>query len=417
MYTLKQNKIFLVTGFILQLVFILLIVLTGVYRLNYLNSHFDKILYGHSLQKDYLRQMRNSVRDRSITVWKSTLTNDLFIRNSYYEELLHYGTQFIHAHQQYVKSDLSVKEKELLQRMSASVLKINPIIHSVTENLNIVQDYSYKEEMSRALPLQQLVVKTLDELLYLHTSKLENIQSDIRIQLAQTLHLMMILMTVVFILAFIFAVMINHRSRKMLTAVSNSESALTMINVDLEEIVKRRTTELEEANNKLKSIANSDSLTGLANRFMLFSKMDQILSYAKRNKELVAVLFMDLDGFKPINDKYGHEVGDIILVEIANRINSLTRESDIAARLGGDEFIIVLSRINKHSNASTLVEKLIADIERPIFIKELNKSLTISASIGLSFYPDDGDSAKLLIKQADSAMYVSKRSKTTNKKR
>jgi len=356
--------------------------------------------------------MRDSVRDRSITVWKSTLTDDLFVRNAYYEEFLNYGTQFIRAHQQYVKSKLNDKEKELLQRMSASVLKINPIIHSVMENINVVHDYSYKEEMTLALPLQQLVVKTLDEILYLQTTELENIQSDIRLQLSQTLRLMMILMTVAFIFGFIFAVMINHRSRKMLTAVTNSESALSMINVDLEEIVKRRTTELEEANNKLKSIANSDNLTGLANRFMLFSKMELVLSYAKRSQELVAILFMDLDGFKPINDMYGHDVGDIILVEIANRITNLTRQSDIAARLGGDEFIIVLSRLSDHANATTLAEKLISDIERPIFVDELNKSLTISASIGISYYPDDGDTAKVLIKQADSAMYVSKRSKS-----
>ena len=411
MNTYKENQYFIISGFAIQLVFIVLIVTTSVTRLSELEEHFDKVENGYKLQKDYLIQMRNSVRDRSISVWKSTLTIDPFERNFYYEEFLSQGEKFIRARENFLKTDLNEKELNLIKEMTRAILDISPTMHQVMENLNINPDFNYNEKMSIALPLQQTVVKSLDELLYLHTSQLQKVHSNLHYQLSNTLHTMMVLMLVAFLLGIIFAAMIYKRSHKMIRSIHNSESKLEIVNKNLENIVASRTAELEAANKELEVLANYDKLTGLANRLMLFSKFELILSYAKRTNYIVAVLFIDLDGFKPINDEYGHDVGDVILIEIAKRIKALTRDSDIASRFGGDEFVIILSALNDKIHAHTFIKKLLHEIEKTIFITEIQQSFSISASIGASFYPDDCDSSELLIKHADNAMYSNKKSK------
>ena len=411
MNTYKENQYFIISGFAIQLIFIVLIVTTSVTRLSELEEHFDKVENGYSLQKDYLTKMRNSVRDRSISVWKSTLTVDPFERNIYYEEFLSQGEKFIRARENFLKTKLNEKEQNIMEEMTRAILDISPIMHQIMESLNNNPDFNYSEKMSIAFPLQQKVVKSLDELLYLHTSQLQKVHSNIHYQLSNTLHIMIVLMLVAFLLGIIFAAMIYQRSHKMLRSIHNSESRLEIMNKNLENIVASRTAELEAANKELEVLANYDKLTGLANRLMLFSKFELILSYAKRTSHIVAVLFIDLDGFKPINDEYGHDVGDVILIEIAKRIKALTRDSDIASRFGGDEFVIILSALKDKVHAHTFIIKLLHEIEKTIFITEIQQGFSISASIGVSFYPDDSVSSEQLIKQADNAMYNNKKSK------
>jgi diguanylate cyclase (GGDEF)-like protein len=117
---------------------------------------------------------------------------------------------------------------------------------------------------------------------------------------------------------------------------------------------------------------------------------------------------MDLDGFKEINDNYGHETGDIVLIEVANRLKNRFRKTDIIVRLGGDEFVIVIENSN-YDTAKMLAQKIIKEILKPIIIKD-DLSVQVGASIGIAFYPDDVDSMEDLIKKADEAMYFSKRS-------
>ena len=151
--------------------------------------------------------------------------------------------------------------------------------------------------------------------------------------------------------------------------------------------------------------AQHDGLTGMANRSLFNAILQQQLMISKRNSEHLAVMFIDLDGFKKINDTNGHEVGDALLKIVATRIQDNVRECDLAARLGGDEFAVLMTRTAKHGPAY-LAGKLIEVLSMPFLISELQ--LEISASIGIAIFPDAGDSVESLLRVADEAMYRAK---------
>ncbi|WP_126148051.1 bifunctional diguanylate cyclase/phosphodiesterase [Synechococcus elongatus] len=145
-----------------------------------------------------------------------------------------------------------------------------------------------------------------------------------------------------------------------------------------------------------------DFLTGLANRFLLQEQGQELLLLAKRSQEMLAVIFIDLDRFKDINDNFGHEVGDRVLVEVAQRIRQSVRQSDLIARLSGDEFVVILPNTDAQG-AATLAQKLQQQITPPIAIGD--RSIQLTTSLGISLFPVDGDDLEILIKKADTAMY------------
>jgi diguanylate cyclase (GGDEF)-like protein/PAS domain S-box-containing protein len=167
-------------------------------------------------------------------------------------------------------------------------------------------------------------------------------------------------------------------------------------------------TERKALENKLSDMAHSDSLTGLANRTLFFQKLDEAIALAKRRKEKVAVLFIDLDDFKVVNDLYGHEVGDVVLCEVVQRIKMAVREADILARIGGDEFVLILHDCESSEHAKNVAEKVLFHLERPLQIMGL--TVTVGGSIGVSLFPDHGQKTNDLLKSADRAMYNVKQS-------
>ncbi len=159
---------------------------------------------------------------------------------------------------------------------------------------------------------------------------------------------------------------------------------------------------------ELKRIANYDALTGIANRVLLADRMKQAIAQTSREQNMMAACYLDLDGFKPINDALGHEAGDAVLIEIAKRIGNTIRGGDTNARLGGDEFVVLLLGLEKGEECVTTLERLLQVIAEPIIVK--NKSVSVSASIGVSIYPMDDEDPDTLLRHADQAMYVAKQS-------
>ncbi|MDJ0618507.1 MAG: CHASE2 domain-containing protein [Calothrix sp. MO_192.B10] len=182
-----------------------------------------------------------------------------------------------------------------------------------------------------------------------------------------------------------------------------------------EENLKRKADELFRSNYELKAqedrlryLAYHDPLTGLANRKYFLEQLQESLEWSAQNKSLLAVLFIDLDGFKQVNDTFGHEMGDRLLVTVAQRLNNTLRTSDTVSRLGGDEFTIILRAIPDIKIVTQVAEKLLSVITKPIIL-DINTA-TISASIGISIYPINSSNADILIQQADAAMYRAKHS-------
>lgn len=153
--------------------------------------------------------------------------------------------------------------------------------------------------------------------------------------------------------------------------------------------------------------ATHDTLTGLPNRTMFGVLFEQALQSARRYKRGLAVLFIDLDGFKSINDEFGHEAGDYLLQQLSFNLVHAVRSSDVLARLGGDEFVLLVPELHARENLTTLAGKLISASRLPVCMGE--RECRVSASVGIATFPDDGDDEQSLMKQADHAMYTAKR--------
>lgn len=176
--------------------------------------------------------------------------------------------------------------------------------------------------------------------------------------------------------------------------------------------VKEDITELKNLQNKLAQMAHSDDLTGLPNRALLFDRLEQTLIHARRKHGRFAVLYLDLDGFKAVNDSEGHQVGDKLLQSVAHTLTRCVRESDTVARLGGDEFVIILDELNHFTEPGIVAKKLLEAFTSPFVIDDAVCRLGLS--IGISVYPDDAEDAQQLISSADAAMYEVKRSGKNN---
>ncbi|CAD7844148.1 MAG: hypothetical protein [Olavius algarvensis Gamma 3 endosymbiont] len=175
---------------------------------------------------------------------------------------------------------------------------------------------------------------------------------------------------------------------------------------ELANTVKQLQEEIEEREKiaaELDFLANHDALTGLPSLRLCKDRLNQSLAEARRNRQASAVMFLDLDGFKAINDRHGHEFGDLVLKVAADRIKAEIRETDTVARIGGDEFVIILSSLPETEIVRRIATNLVAQLARPIYIEEVK--IGISVSIGISMYPENGTTAEQLIRSADQVMY------------
>jgi diguanylate cyclase (GGDEF)-like protein len=153
-------------------------------------------------------------------------------------------------------------------------------------------------------------------------------------------------------------------------------------------------------------MANHDSLTSLPNRNYMLKRLPQAISLAKRHHRRIFLLFIDLDRFKPINDTYGHGVGDKVLMQVADRLTSMLRTSDSVCRLGGDEFVILLESTGDLAGARLVARKTIKVLNEPIVVD--NHTCHIGASVGISIFPDDAPDAETMLRHGDIAMYRAK---------
>jgi len=184
-------------------------------------------------------------------------------------------------------------------------------------------------------------------------------------------------------------------------AARSSNGAIALLEGTIEDITDRKNAE-----ERVQFLAYYDALTGLPNRTLLSDRLTTALAGARRRKEKLAVLFLDLDRFKIINDSLGHSIGDLLLQEVATRLKTWSRGQDTVSRVGGDEFVVVLTGIVNETNAALAAEKILSTISAEFSVG--GHSLNISCSIGVTVFPRDGTDGETLIKNADAAMYCAK---------
>ncbi|MFA5170763.1 MAG: diguanylate cyclase [Sulfuriferula sp.] len=165
-------------------------------------------------------------------------------------------------------------------------------------------------------------------------------------------------------------------------------------------------TRLKKSNEQITNLAHHDSLTGLPNRILFYDRLNQSIALARRHGTSMATLYLDLDGFKLINDSLGHDAGDVLLREAAKRITGCVRDTDTVARIGGDEFTVIICNLQTPNASEQVAMKIIDALGQPFLIN--GKECSVSASIGVAIYPNHGATAEQLIKIADAAMYLAK---------
>jgi diguanylate cyclase (GGDEF)-like protein len=200
--------------------------------------------------------------------------------------------------------------------------------------------------------------------------------------------------------------------------VQEASEELSAMNLALKDEVRERETleeQLETANKQGDAARHAslhDPLTGLPNRALFHDRLEHGLAQATRHGWTLAVMFVDLDDFKQINDSYGHEAGDAVLRAIADRLRQSTRSDDTISRHGGDEFLYLLLEVKREEDIAAVAEKLAQTIQAPcdVSVGGVQTPLSVKASIGISIFPKDGSNAAQLIGRADEAMYVAKQS-------
>ena len=211
-------------------------------------------------------------------------------------------------------------------------------------------------------------------------------------------------------------VITGHRNQK-LRALASGAKDFIVKPFDLVELTMRIRNMLEvrllykrldQQNQELKSLALHDELTGLPNRRLLMDRLASAIAHARRGQRTLAVMFIDLDGFKQINDTFGHDGGDDLLRQVADRLVATVRQEDTVARLGGDEFMIALPELRHADDAAELGATVIQAISKPYRIQ--GQDVRVTASVGLSVYPIHGEDLETLMKSADLALYEAKHS-------
>lgn len=208
----------------------------------------------------------------------------------------------------------------------------------------------------------------------------------------------------------------GHWSGEVANARKNGEAYVEMVTIsavtDSQDAVRNYVvlfmdiTPMKNYQKQLEDMAHFDALTHLPNRLLLADRLQQAMSHSNRRKQTLAVVFLDLDGFKAVNDQYGHDVGDELLIALSQRMKGALRDGDTLARLGGDEFVAVLVDLQQPEDAQPVLERLLQAAADPVTVGD--ERIQVSASMGIAVYPRDGTHADLLLRRADQSMYQAK---------
>jgi len=384
-----------------------LISFIGMSQIHKSNDEFEHVIREQNRQTELATKMRDAARERMMELWRLSLTEEAFARNESYEDFLGHATNFLQAREDFLATGLSEEEKVLYDELNKATRNSSIYHRKIADQLMYGDPVSAEEMLNQTLPSQKHSLDALNRIIDLQVVENEGAFKKATSEVERTVNLMITLTATTMFMGAILALIIYRNNSRMRHQLEQTNQELLYSNQSLESRVAERTRQLQQANSKLQLQAHYDALTGLANRALLTEQMMVILGQAKRESSKVALLFMDLDGFKPINDKFGHDVGDQVLREIATRINLNIRSTDLVARIGGDEFVVVLSNIHEAFHAKTFAKMLNVTLREPIFINGVD--LQVGASIGISVYPDHGEDTDSLIKAADIAMYNTKR--------
>jgi len=364
----------LFAGFVVQVLLILFVTTIGLQQLRLTANNLSTVVDVHMQKLSLTKTMMIAARERTLSMFRLAQSSDPFERDEMFMQFNSIGSQFARARMALLNMPLSDRERELIVMQGHLTGIAMPIHTQIVEMLR--SDFSQEAEeqvLVTAIPAQNAVLAALVQL-DAETQRTASEASRNAHQAHELARFWMYLLSGIALLLGIFV------------------AAVVMYYTD------RVSREREH-------LATHDALTGLPNRMLFMDRLGQALIRAKRLGTLVGVMFIDLDRFKRVNDTLGHACGDLLICEVARRLQSVTRAEDIVARLGGDEFVVVIDAV-KINQILQVVEKTLAVVSEPCGIA--GREIFCSCSIGVSVYPNDGSDASSLLKNADTAMYTAK---------
>ncbi|MCS6786630.1 MAG: diguanylate cyclase [Thiobacillaceae bacterium] len=321
---------------------------------------------------DLVGRMHAAGRERILLLQRMFLTADPFEREALREAFSRQAELFIQARQALLRLPLNAEERLLLDRQGALSRQFHAIHLRVLEHLDTGAEHEAERLLSEALlPTQYAVLATLSELYDLQQRNARGIwvRSD-RLQ---------------------------HEARRLLLAVA---AMVLLTGLTVAYFVFRRIRTASLARERL---ATYDALTGLPNRLLIQRLIGQSIARAQRQQRKFALMFVDLDRFKAVNDSLGHKAGDLLLIEVASRLRRSVRASDTVGRLAGDEFVVLLDDVHNAADVLAVAEKIRTSVQEPMTI--FDRDVQVGASIGIALYPEHGRDAEELLRHADAAMY------------
>jgi len=399
----KSEKIIaLYLGFGLIILLIVMLALFGLWRYAEVNTSLDKVVNIHNTHMNLASRMRVSSRERATVLYAMAHTADPFKREEMHLEFLALGEQFLKARAKLVNLTLNPTEQKLLEQHREFAKTIVPQQHFV---INLIDEEKFVEAMeflvNTLVPLQTKALQLFGEFV-----DYQQIQSNKSLEQAKdavniTYTLMLFLATLGVLASSLIAGIVSGRIGAMISALQEAKE-------ELEAKVQERTIELRQANEHLEILANQDPLTGLPNRASFCTNLELVLNQAGHRDQEIALLFIDLDGFKQVNDAHGHDVGDELLKQVAQRLSDTLRNADMVARIGGDEFTVILPGNKATAGAELVANKIISALNKPFQIQDTR--CHIGCSIGIALFPEHASDSESLVKLADTMMYAVKKS-------
>ncbi len=404
--TVVSNSIAISFGIII--IMMLVQATLSIWRFNEVKTEFEKVVDTYNLRMELVQKMRVISRERAPILFTMVNTEDAFELDDLLMEFQSLGSKFLETRNKLLMTNLSDKEIEMLDKHREYARSIVPgqrkVINLITEGDIISARKLLVDEVS---PNQIEALEKLDELITYESESSKKAMETARNLFNKTQRDLGLTTTLGSLISILIGFIVSIRFAYYVNTLKKNKE-------DLEDTVSERTKELMESNKKLEYMANYDSLTQLPNRSLFIVLLEQALKHAKRYELTVGLLFIDLDGFKAINDTYGHDSGDELLKQVANRLRKVLREEDSIFRLGGDEFTMILSNVSKANSVEIVAEKVIKTLSEPFDI--LSHQCQIGSSIGIALYPQHAKDLDELIKNADTVMYDVKNSGKNNYK-
>jgi diguanylate cyclase (GGDEF)-like protein len=369
-------------GFLLAILLMAAVTVVGLLRMAEINHRIDLIVNNYNVKVDLAHTMRNALRERAILMHSISVIDDPFSQNDEFIKFNDLGVQFTQAREKLIPMLITNEEKEFIEDMQELTIKTQPLVVSaIAKAMSGNQEEAQELISGSIIPLQTAISTKIN-----HFIKKQEAQSNVALDGAR----------------------VSYQNAKLLMILLGSAAAV--LGAVIAVVVIRNATKQA---NLLQHQAMYDNLTQLPNRALFADRLEQAVLVSRREKQSFALIAMDIDRFKEINDTFGHYAGDEVLRIMGDRIRDCLRESDTVARIGGDEFMLLLPTATHAQGAEVVAKRISHSLKHPMLLS--GREVVVQSSMGIALFPEHGENPESVRRHADAAMYSAKRSQIAYK--